>query len=386
LDLVAEGGDISFTGSGRYKIELANVSTETLYYMGCFSDWMPDLNYGAIDNVQDNATFQDLTASADKWIKMGVDGFRLDAVKHICGGINSYNNAANRKFLKAWYEHCNATYQAAGHLDNIFMVGEMWDTSHNDEKYYYEGLTSCFEFAYWPLLYRAVNNGNAGNYVSSVSRFISEHKAVRPDAVTSFFMTNHDHSSQTGDGEVRAADDLGKDIVKEKQAAAMILTTPGKPFIYQGEELGYWGNSKGKGDEYLRAPIVWDAAAKDCAKAGVNNKVDNAMLTGSISVATQSADNNSLLNTYKAWSRLRNTYPALAEGEMGTTTISAGNSVVSWYMTSGSQKLLVIHNCGSEKSFTVGDSMAKPIALLGTATTSGNELTLGAHSSVVFEL
>jgi len=386
VDLVAEGGDMWFTGNGRYKFELTNVSTETLYYMGCFSDWMPDLNYGDIADVENNACFQDLAASADKWIQMGVDGLRLDAVKHICGGIDSYNNSANRKFLKAWYEHCNATYQAAGHLDNIFMVGEMWDTSHNDEKYYYEGLTSCFEFAYWPLLYRAVNNGNAGNYVSSVSRFISEHKAVRPDAVTSFFMTNHDHSSQTGDGEVRAADDLGKDIVKEKQAAAMILTTPGKPFIYQGEELGYWGNSKGKGDEYLRAPIVWDAAAKDCAKAGVNNKVDNAMLTGSISVATQSADNNSLLNTYKAWSRLRNTYPALAEGEMTATTIS-GSGIASWYMTSGGEKLLVIHNVAAgEKTVTVTDSMAKPVALLGSATTSGNELTLGAHSSVVFEL
>ena len=386
VDLVAEGGDMWFTGNGRYKFELTNVSTETLYYMGCFSDWMPDLNYGDIADVENNACFQDLAASADKWIQMGVDGLRLDAVKHICGGIDSYNNSANRKFLKAWYEHCNATYQAAGHLDNIFMVGEMWDTSHNDEKYYYEGLTSCFEFAYWPLLYRAVNNGNAGNYVSSVSRFISEHKAVRPDAVTSFFMTNHDHSSQTGDGEVRAADDLGKDIVKEKQAAAMILTTPGKPFIYQGEELGYWGNSKGKGDEYLRAPIVWDAAAKDCAKAGVNNKVDNAMLTGSISVATQSADNNSLLNTYKAWSRLRNTYPALAEGEMTATTIS-GSGIASWYMTSGGEKLLVIHNVAAgEKTVSVSDSMAKPVALLGSATTSGNELTLGAHSSVVFEL
>ena len=386
LELVSNGEDISFTGSGRYRIEISNASIESLYYMGAFGSWMPDLNYGDIADVENNACFQDLAASADKWIKMGVDGFRLDAVKHICGGINSYNNAANRKFLKAWYEHCNATYQAAGHLDNIFMVGEMWDTSHNDEKYYYEGLTSCFEFAYWPLLYRAVNNGNAGNYVSSVTRFISEHKAVRPDAVTSFFMTNHDHSSQTGDGEVRAADDLGKDIVKEKQAAAMILTTPGKPFIYQGEELGYWGNSKGKGDEYLRAPIVWDAAAKDCAKAGVNNKVDNAMLTGSISVATQSADSNSLLNTYKAWSRLRNTFPALAEGEMTATTIS-GSGIASWYMTSGGEKLLVIHNVAAgEKTVTVTDSMAKPVALLGTATTSGNELTLGAHSSVVFEL
>lgn len=386
VDLVAEGGDMWFTGNGRYKFELTDVSTETLYYMGCFSDWMPDLNYGDIAEVENNACFQDLAASADKWIQMGVDGLRLDAVKHICGGIDSYNNPANRKFLKAWYDHCNATFQAAGGKGSIFMVGEAWADHASAEKYYYEGINSCFEFGYWPVLYRAVNNGNASGYASTVKGFIDDHRAIRQDAVTSIFMTNHDHSSQTGSGEVRAADDLGKDLAKEKQAIAMMLTTGGKPFIYQGEELGYWGNSKDRGDEYLRAPILWDKAGKDCAKKGVNNKVDSGMLTSSISVEAQSADENSLLNAYKAWSQLRNTYPALAEGEMSTTTLS-GSSIASWYMSAGSQKLLVIHNCaGSEKTVTVSDSMDKPVALLGSAKTTGNDLTLGANSSVVFEL
>ena len=387
LDLVAEGGDISFTGSGRYKIELTNVSTETLYYMGCFSDWMPDLNYGDIADVVNNATFKDLAASADKWIKLGIDGFRLDAVKHIVGGISSYNHSANRKFLKAWYDHCNASFKATGGQGEIFMVGEAWDDHNSAEKYYYEGLNSCFEFGYWPVLYNAVNNGNASAYVSSVSAFILDHQTIRPDAITSIFMTNHDHSSRTGSGEVRAADDLGRDLAKEKQAAAMMLTTPGKPFIYQGEELGYWGNSKDRGDEYLRAPIVWDAAAKDCAKAGVGNKVDNTMLTGAISVESQLKEGSSLLNTYRIWSQLRNTYPAFNEGNMGQANLGGGSSIAAWYMSAPTQQLLVIHNCaGQAKTVTVNDPMTKPIALLGSATTSGKELTLGAHSSVVFEI
>ena len=386
LDLVANGEDIQFTGEGRYRLELSNISTETLYFMGAFGDWMPDLNYGDLDDIQNNATFKDLAASADKWINMGIDGFRLDAVKHICGGIDSYNNTANRKFLKAWYDRCNATYKAAGHTDDIFMVGEVWDNHSSVEKYYYEGLTSCFEFGYWPVLYRALTTGNASSYVSSVTGFLNDHKAVRPDAQTSLFMTNHDHSSQTGGGEVRAADDLGKDPAKEKQAAAMLLTSGGKPFIYQGEELGYWGNSKNRGDEYLRAPIKWTRSG-DVPSAALNGKVDNAMLSASISVEAQSADEGSLLNVYKTWSRLRNTYQALSSGEMSATSVSGGNSVASWYMSSGSEKLLVIHNCASsEKTFTVSDSMTHPVALLGTATTSGKELTLGPHSSVVFEL
>lgn len=378
MDLVAEGGDISFSGTGRYKLTLSNVSTETLYYMGCFSDWMPDLNYGDPNQVESNACFQDLAASADKWINLGVDGLRLDAVKHICGGIGSYNNKSNRVLLNKWYEHCNATYKAAGHSDDIFMVGEVWDESHSsEEKYYYEGINSCFEFAYFKELTTAVN-GNASNYVSNVNKFISDHTAVRSDAITSLFMSNHDQD--------RAAESLGKNLAKEKQAAAMLLTTPGKPFIYQGEELGYYGK-KTNGDEYVRTPILWDKAGKDCAKKGVNNKVDTGMLTSSISVEAQNADANSLLNVYKAWSRARNTYPALAEGTMTEASLGGGNSIGAWYMTSGTEKMLVIHNTSSkENTITVTFDVTKPVAILGTVTLDHDDLTLAGNSSVVFKL
>ncbi len=375
LDLVGDGDDISFTGNGRYKVELTNVATETLYYMGCFSDWMPDLNYGDPATAETNPTFLDLAGSADKWIGLGVDGFRLDAVKHICGGIGSFNHTANRTLLKKWYEHCNATYQAAGHSDNIFMVAEEWD-SHDVEKNYYKSLTSCFEFAYFDALKQALG-GSASNYVSTVSKFIEDHKAQRDDAITSIFFTNHDQD--------RAAEALGKNAAKEKQAAAMMLTTPGKPFVYQGEELGYYG-TKGKGDEYVRTPMMWNKSGSDCAKKGVDNKVDNAMLTSSISVEAQDADANSLLNVYKTWSRLRNTYPALAEGTM-TEASGNGGSIAAWYMTAGSQKLLVIHNtAASAKDVTVKDDMSRAVGLLGTATIDHDQLTLGPNSSVVFKL
>ena len=377
IELAAEGGDLSFTGSGRYRIELSDVSTETLYYMGCFSDWMPDLNYGAPSDVENNACFKDIAASADKWINMGVDGFRLDAVKHICGGINSYNNSSNITLLTKWYEHCNATYKAAGHDDNIFMVAEEWD-DHGTEKQYYKALTSCFEFDYFEKTLTKAFSGSAASYVASVNGYISDHTAQRSDAVTSIFMTNHDQN--------RAAESLGRSLAKEKQAAAMMLTTPGKPFIYQGEELGYYGKKDG-GDEYVRTPIMWDKAGKDCAKKGVENKVDNSMLTASISVEAQDADKESLLSVYREFSRIRNTYPALAEGAMTVSPLNGG-TVASWYMTSTSgQKLLVIHNCGTtEKRMETSDSIAKPVAILGTVKADRNALIMPGNSSIVFLL
>ena len=376
MNLVADGADMWFTGNGRYKVELTNVSTETLYYMGCFSDWMPDLNYGDVSQAENNACFQDLAASADKWINMGVDGLRLDAVKHICGGINSYNNSSNQTLLKKWYDHCNATYKAAGHSDDIFMVAEAWD-GHNVEKNYYKGINSCFEFEYFGALTTALG-GNASNYVSTVSGYVKDHAAVRSDAITSLFMTNHDQN--------RAAESLGKNVVKEKQAAAMLLTSPGKPFIYQGEELGYYGK-KDNGDEYVRAPMLWDKAGKDCAKKGVNNKVDTGMLKADISVEAQDANAGSLLNVYKTFSRVRNTYPALAEGTMTDAGLGGGNSIAAWYMTAGSQKVLVIHNTATgEKPVKVSFDVSKPVAILGTVTLDHDTLTLSGNSSVVFLL
>jgi glycosidase len=256
------------------------------------------------------------------------------------------------------------------------MVAEAWD-GHGKEKLYYKGIQSCFEFDYGYKLKDVLNNQNATGFASTVAGFVSDHTAQRADAITSFFLSNHDQN--------RFGTEVGKSVAKMKQAGAMLLSGPGKPFIYQGEELGYYG-AKDNGDEYVRTPMLWDKAGKECAKKGVNNKVDGNMLTGAISVESQSADNASILNVYKTWSRLRNTYPALAEGSMSAANLN-GSSMAAWYMTSGSQKLLVIHNVASSaKTVAVSDDMSKPVALLGTASVKGNALTLGANSSVVFEL
>ena len=384
-DIVFGSVNKGYTGRLHFRVDWTNPAVK---YYGSFGSWMPDLDYGAAASASSSAAFLDLAVSAKKWIDLGVDGFRLDAVKHIYeSGHTAGQTQANATFLKQWYDTCNDYFHTAGGNGNIFMVGEAWDSPFNETQYY-KGLISCFEFSYWGLLYDALVNGNASNYASTVAGWIADHKAVRPDAITSLFMTNHDHSSKTGDGEARAADDLGKNLAKEKQAAAMILTTEGKPFIYQGEELGYWGNAKGKGDEYIRTPIMWDRNGNDCAKKGVNDKVDASMLTSAISVEAQSANEASLLNNYRTFVRLRNTYEALASGTMTKANVS-GTSIAAWYMTSGSERLLVVHNVStSQKSVNLPatDDLSHPVALLGKAEVSGNKLTLDGNSSVVFQL
>ena len=376
LELVADGADIFFTGNGRYKIELSDVATETLYYMGCFSDWMPDLNYGDVATAENNACFQDLAASADKWINLGVDGFRLDAVKHICGGISSYSNSSNQTLLRKWYDRCNTTYKAAGHKGNIFMVAEAWD-GHDIEKQYYKGLTSCFEFDFGYKLRDALNSGNASGFAGTVGKYVSDHTAQRADAITSFFLSNHDQN--------RFASEIGKNLDKQKLAAAVLLTIPGKPFIFQGEELGYWGTKNG-GDEYVRTPILWDKAGKQCAKKGVENKVDNSMLTANISVEAQQGDNASILNVYKKFGKVRNASKALAEGSIKEVA-SNKSTIAVWEMSYDGEKVLVAHNFGPG-TVTVslsGYSTENELVSNGTIGKANGGITMGPYSSVVYK-
>ena len=202
-------------------------------------------------------------------------------------------------------------------------------------------------------------------------------QAQRPGFIDAIKLTNHD--------EDRAAEDLGKSLEKEKLAAAVLLTSPGKPYIYQGEELGYWGN-KGGGDEYVRAPIKW---TKDgpVPTAALGGKVDNAMLSAGISVEAQSADAASLLNVYRNFSQARNSYKALARGEMQEVS-SSNNSVALWTMSCEGQTVLVAHNFGAGVvSVNVpGGGLSSDGILVsnGVVTANDTSLTLGAYASAVF--
>ena len=402
LVLTADGADISFTGSGRYRIDLAGTdgtpqitisltdepetevssSSSSCYYMGAFSDWMPDLNYGDPAHFADSPALRELVESARGWVEMGVDGFRLDAVKHICGGLNSWNNASNKAFLSAWYDACNAAYKAAGHDGNMYMVGEVFN-EYNDSKCLYstylEALPSVFDFSFWWRLCETLNGSRSGSsFVDEVLKQMGCY-AGRADGVASLKLSNHD--------ETRAATLLGKNSAREKQAAAILLSSQGKPFIYQGEELGYTGKcgSDGGRDELVRTPMNWDGHS--WAAGGVEGEVDASLLASAYSVGTQDADANSLLNVYRSWSRVRNIYPALAGGTMSKCSFSE-SAIAAWYMTASSgEKMLVIHNVSSSsRTFTVADDMSHPVALLGSGSCKGSSLTLGANSSVVFKL
>ena len=364
------------------------------YYTEFGTGMFVDFNYGKAENCASSPAFKGIMAGIEKWLGMGVDGFRLDAVKHIYHNETGPNN---KVFWKAFYDACNKIYKANGSArtglkgivdKDIFMVGEVL-SGDGDCTPFYECLPALFEFQFWWDLRECLKNEsihNAGygqTFPTSLPYRWNNHLGVRSDAIATPKLANHD--------EDRTASTLGNYKPKIRLAACVLLTSAGRPYIYQGEELGYWGTKAG-GDEYVRTPILWTGDHASAAVKGVSNKVDWNMLTESISVASQARDDSSLLMLYRHFAYARSVNAALADGwpEADEKTASDGQ-VAGWYLhsTSSSKDVLVLHNfSGSEKKVErwEADNLKNILVANGRVTVSGQTVTLPPYSSVVFAL
>lgn len=344
------------------------------YYLSVFGSYMPDVNYGAASSCENSAAFKAMTQAANKWIEMGVDGFRLDAVKHI------YHNAGsdeNPTFLKKFYDHCNAKYKACGHADDFYMVGEQFSEA-KEVAPYYKGIPALFEFSFWWRLSEAINSSTGSGFAATIRDCHDSYKTYRFNPIAATKLTNHD--------EDRAGSTLGRNPDKMKLAAAVLLTCGGSPYIYQGEELGYWGTKSG-GDMHVRTPVMWNADGSSLAGKKLEGSIDKSMLTASISVENQLKDNASILNEYRTLGSLRKKYKALGEGDIVPYAVSSNSAVAAWYRTSLTQKVFVIHNFGANTaSVAISENLSNMIGSNGSVRISDQKITLGSYSSAIFLL
>ena len=124
-----------------------------------------------------------------------------------------------------------------------------------------------------------------------------------PDGNFASFLTNHDQN--------RLASALEEDLTKQKLAAFLLLTGPGTPYLYYGEEIGMIGT---KPDEDIRKPMQWSSKGY----GGFSDSIPWRRLNDGWTVnnvETQSADSNSLLNWYRKLINLRNTQSTMRQGD-----------------------------------------------------------------------
>jgi glycosidase len=187
----------------------------------------------------------------------------------------------------------------------------------------------------------------------------------------------------------RIASDLKDDPGKLRSAAAVLLTLPGTPFLYYGEEIGLL-NGTTDDDESKRTPMPWDATPGGGFTTG---KPWHRFAPGleKTNVAAQSADPASLLSHYRALIRARHASPALAVG--GLEVVGREGSVLAFLRTEGKERVLVGHNLGDQPVETLVAVSARTASRLfatpgaSVALAGGSvRLTLPANGSVVFRL
>ena len=296
--------------------------SSTGFYYGLFWGGMPDLNYN--EPAVTDAIFD----AADFWLEdIGIDGFRVDAVKYIKEeGTILEDTEGTFNFFKDFRTHFKAVNPES------FAVGEAW-TSTNKVLPYVEddGLDFCFEFDLAYSILDAVNNGN-GFFVGQQLQKVYN---VYPHLQYGTFLSNHDQN--------RIMNIFNNDEEKIKAAAAIYLTAPGVPFLYYGEEIGMNGE---KPDEFIRRPMQWTSAQH----AGFSSTVPWINLNSNYpiyNVATQEQEANSMLNWYKKLIQIRNNEEGLQLGNY-KTVLTNQPAVLSFVRSwQGESYLVMINTSGN---------------------------------------
>ena len=147
----------------------------------------------------------------------------------------------------------------------------------------------------FPLADRIVSGVNAGEASGIAAKLAEIQAAYPPGIIDAPFLTNHD--------QVRVATQLGSSPGKMRNAAAVLLTLPGAPFLYYGEEIGMQNGTTGN-DEAKRTPMSWDGTAGGGFTAGTP-WFPFAPGQDAANVAAQTKDPASLLSRYRALIRAR---------------------------------------------------------------------------------
>lgn len=292
------------------------------YYYAFFNAAMPDLNY------TNPAVVAEMKKVVKFWLtEVGIDGFRLDAAKYIVeDGATIENTAATHAFyqdLRTYYKSVNP---------QALTVGEIWDDSDAVRTYLGgDELDLAFDFDLAKNLVFSAGTGTP-KYATDV---LARDTGLFLPGQFATFLTNHDQD--------RAMSVLNDDREAAKTAAALLLTSPGVPFLYYGEELGLLGK---KPDENIRLPMQWSAEANAGFTTGTPWRKPGSDYPTK-NVAAQSADPYSLLTFYRTLIHLRNNHAALRVGDY-RLVMTNNRSVYAAFRISREETVLILMNLSAE--------------------------------------
>lgn len=279
----------------------------------------------------------------ERWVRdFGVDGFRIDTVKHV-----------NMEFWTQWATALDK-YAAAHGRKNFFMFGEVYsaDTSITSPYVTQGRLDATLDFPFQDAARSYASQGGSAQRLASVFgddyKYTTD-KANAYEQVT--FLGNHDmgrigyflkqDNPKAGDAEI---------LKKDKLANELMFLSRGNPVVYYGDEQGFTGSG---GDKDARQTMF---ASK------VADYLDDDEIGTDRTHASDAYDTKApLYKEIAALSKLRKTNPALTDGVQTERYAADGAGVYAFTRTdakTGAEYVVAFNNADSEKSATFATGSA----------------------------
>ena len=293
------------------------IGGNTYYYAGFWSE-MPELN------LENEDVRNELKSIAEFWLNKGVDGFRIDAALHLYDkgeypeGFETFES--NIAFFKEFSEYIKSIKEDA------FIISEV-ALNFKAASSYYDGMEAMFNFDFGEDLLAASYVGS--NNLAGEVKYYLDQMSDYDTRVMGTFLSNHDQN--------RSIEALAGSSSRAKVAANLMLTLPGIPFIYYGEEIGMKGK---KPDENIREPFLWGDESKYTTSWNLSTQNVN---KNTLSLAEQMKDDSSLFNTYKTMIRVRKENPVLKNGDIAHVETGV-KAIIAYRRFDSNTNFLVVHN------------------------------------------
>jgi len=303
------------------------------YFWHRFYSHQPDLNF---DNP---AVLREVLDVMHFWLDKGVDGLRLDAIPYLVerDGTNNENLPETHDVLKAIRADLDA------HYDDRMLLAEANQWPEDTRPYFGEG-DEChmgFHFPLMPRIYMAL--AQEDRY--PISDIIRQTPEIPPDCQWAIFLRNHDEltlemvTERERDylwdfyaADKRARINMGirrrlapllqNDRRKIELLNSLLLSMPGTPIVYYGDEIGMGDNYYLGDRDGVRTPMQWSADRN----AGFSRALPQQLFLPAIqdpihgyeaiNVEAQQASPSSLLNWMKRMIAVRQRYPVFGRGEI----------------------------------------------------------------------
>ncbi|TBW29083.1 maltose alpha-D-glucosyltransferase [Gramella sp. KN1008] len=330
------------------------------YYWHRFFSHQPDLNF---DNPQ---VQQEVFDVLDYWCKMGVDGFRLDAIPYLFerDGTNCENLPETHTFLKKLRAHVDKNY------DDKLLLAEanMWP---EDSAAYFGDGDEChmnYHFPIMPRMFMAVKMEDRYPIID----IIDQTPEIPENCQWGIFLRNHDeltlemvtdeerdymYKVYTKDPQAkinvgirhRLAPLLDNNRSKIELMNVLLFSLPGTPIIYYGDEIGMGDNFYLGDRDGVRTPMQWTADRNAGFSAANPHKlylpliIDPEYKYESINVETQQMISSSLLWWMKRIIGMRKKFRAFGRGNIEFLAPS-NSKILAFTRSYDDEQILVLAN------------------------------------------